>query len=223
MTFSPEWETLYAGGAHFIEWPWSNVITWVTRFQNTKSEETRVIELGCGTGTNAPFFFAKSMDYAAIDGSGSAIHAARERFPDRRDRFAVADFTKEIPYPGTFDLIVERAAVSHNPTEDIRRCLGLAFERLKPGGHYIGLDWFSTAHSEYNGGQQLGDAYTRTAYDGDSFAFANCGTVHFSDEDHLTDLFSAFEIVFLQHNARTHMIPDRGYNLATWDIVAKRP
>lgn len=227
MGFSPEWERLYDAGRHFIDWPWSNVVTWVTRFDSPGEQTTRVLELGCGPGINTPFFLSRKMDYFAVDGSRAAIVAAQKRFADIKDNFAVADFTRGIPFPGTFDLIVERAAISHNSTADIRRCLDNVLAKLKPGGRFIGLDWFSTEHSEYGDGREADDLYTKTDYPGSSYAFADCGKVHFSDEAHLADLFADFDIEFLQHNTRTHIRtqskPAPGYNLATWDIVAKKP
>ena len=224
MAFSQEqWEHLYAAGHHDIRWPWSNVITYVHRFAKPVGPQFSILELGCGPGTNMPFFRTLEGDYRAVEGSLSAVEIAKEKFPDLADHIAHADFTTELPFSGPFDAVIERASLSHNSTADIRRCLDLVGARLRPGGVFIGIDWFSTKHTEYAGGRELEDRFTRTDYNDDSYAFANVGKVHFSDEKHLRDLFANFDIDYLQHNERQHVFPQNDYNLATWDIVARAP
>ena len=224
MAFSrDEWEHLYASGRHDIRWPWSNVISYVHRFAKPTGPQFRILELGCGPGTNIPFFRSLDVDFRAVEGSATAVEKAKANFPDWADRIAVCDFTSDIPFDGPFDAVIERASLSHNPTADIRRCLELVGDRLAPGGVFIGLDWFSTKHTEYAGGRELDDRFTRTGYDDTSYTFANAGIIHFSDEQHLADLFENFDIEYLQHNERQHVFPQAGYVLATWDIVGRIP
>ncbi len=222
MAFSrDEWEHLYASGRHDIHWPWSNIISYIYRYAKPVERQISILELGCGIGTNIPFFRTLEGDYRGLDGSANAVEKAKTNFPDWADKIAVSDFTTEIPFEGPFDVVIERASLSHNPTADIKRCLDLVGDRLKPGGLFIGLDWFSTKHTEYNEGRELGDRFTRTGYGENSYAFANAGTIHFSDEQHLRELFENFDIEVLQHNERQHIFPQPGYTLATWDIVAR--
>jgi SAM-dependent methyltransferase len=53
------------------------------------------------------------------------------------------DFTRLLP-DGPFDLVVDRASLPHNTTEAIARCIRMIEKRLRPGGWFIGVDWFST-------------------------------------------------------------------------------
>ena len=38
------------------EWPWTNMITLIKKFNKKK---TKILEIGCGSGCNIPFFLKK--------------------------------------------------------------------------------------------------------------------------------------------------------------------
>src|SRR4029077_14742021 len=56
MGFSKEWDDCYRRGGQAIKWPWSDVISLVMRHARPTGSEFRVLELGCGSGANIPFF-----------------------------------------------------------------------------------------------------------------------------------------------------------------------
>jgi SAM-dependent methyltransferase len=223
MAYGNEWEKLYAAGEQQSLWPWSSVVSHVFRYTKPNGPDFRVLELGCGPGANVPFFRSLDVDYRAIDGSESAVNTVLERFPELADKIAVADFTDDIPFEGPFDLIIERAALAHNDTHSIRQCLRLIEGKLSPKGVFIGLDWFATSHSEFPGGRDGSDRFTRTGFGEESLNFANVGTVHFSDRDHLEDLFADFKIESLHLNKKEQVYPGNDHILATWNIVAAKP
>ena len=222
MSFSPEWEAIYSQGKHDTTWPWSNVISYLYRFARPTGDNFRILELGCGPGANVSFFRSLNVTYKAMDGSACAIQKILKKYPGMEGNASVGDFTLEIPFPGTFDLIIERASIAHNNSANIRRCLTLVEDKLTPGGIFIGLDWFSTEHTDFQNGEQQDDSFTRAGYDKTSHTFSSIGTVHFSDRTHLEDLFSSFKMINLQHNTRRHVYPEDGYQIATWDIVAQK-
>lgn len=203
MTYSKEWDEIYAAGKQITRWPWSDLVSAVSRHCGVLKGK-HVLELGCGPGGNRMFFEAAGADYLGIDGSW---------FPDQ----VVMDFTKEIP-DGPWDLIFDRAAVTHNDTDSIRRCLGLVFDALKPGGIYIGIDWFSTSHDDAHRGEQV-DLFTRTNVA--SGQFKGVGKVHFSSYAHLMELFCRFEVLSLAHKIVSDKVDQKG-PFASWNIVARK-
>src|SRR5687768_11597172 len=148
MSFSAEWDGIYQAGQQHTAWPWSDLVSLVRRFVAGDLASARVLELGCGTGANAPFFLASGAAYHAIDGSATAVAVVNERFPMLRGAVVAGDFTRAFPLPGPFDLIIDRASVTHNSAQAVRQTLDLAFSALRTGGHYIGVDWFSERHSD---------------------------------------------------------------------------
>ena len=223
MTFSPEWDQIYRDGRHLAVWPWSDLVSYVCQFAKPAANFRRVLELGCGAGGNIPFFVALGADYCAIEGSAVAVSRLHELHPSLRDRIVCGDFTRAIPFEGPFDLVVDRSAVTHNTTEAIQRTLANAFGALRPGGKFIGIDWFSASHRDAVAGRAL-DPHTRADVPVGSH-LAGTGAVHFSDRDHLLELLAGagFEIETLEHKSHELVIPEEGCRLAWWHFVAVRP
>ena len=218
MSFSTEWERRYQENSHMSIWPWSDVVSYVMRHARPAGGNVRVLELGCGAGANIPFFLSCGVDYWAIDGSATIVERLRERFPQLKDNIVAGDFTQQLPFGGQFDLVIDRASLTCNDTAAIMRCLAAVHEKLKVGGKFIGIDWYSTAYSEYQKGVQAQDAFTRTGYQ--HGPFADTGHVHFSDKPHMLELFKEFEMLVLEHKTIHRELPDDAWNFASWNLVA---
>lgn len=222
MTFSPEWDATYRDSKHLSTWPWSDLVSYVHRYARPADGYRCVLECGCGAGANIPFFVNLGTDYFAIEGSGSIVARLHERFPGLKDRIVVGDFTQAIPFTETFDLIVDRGALTHNTTPAIRRALSIIFDRVRPGGKLIGIDWFSMEHSDAEFGDAL-DPWTRTNIR--TGQFSGVGMVHFSDRGHLHELLhgSGFEIERLEHKLVDTVVPEGNNRFAAWNFVAVKP
>jgi SAM-dependent methyltransferase len=220
MGFSPEWESKYRASGGMSQWPWSDLITQFKRHVRRDPAGLRVLELGCAIGANIPFFAAIGADYHGIEGSASMVADLLARFPSLAGKVAAADFTSSVPFEGRFDVIVDRSSLTHNTTASIRRCLAMLRERMHPGARFIGIDWFSTAHSDAGLGTQAEDPHTRK--DIPAGQFAGVGRVHFSDASHLRDLFSAFQLEALEHKRVERVLPVPASSFASWNLVAAR-
>ncbi len=222
MGFSSEWEQRYAENTHLSVWPWSDVVSLVHRHCKPiiATGGGRVLEFGCGAGTNIPLFLALGMDYYAIEGSPTIVQQLHQRYPHLADKIRIGDFTVDQPFVGNFDLVVDRGALTHNNTASIRNALQSAFESLKPGGMFIGSDWFSKNHDDFSEGEAIDDEYTRTKHN--KGQFVGTGKVHFSDEAHLRDLFANLEIIFMEEKLIQRHEPQDHHQFAAWNIVARR-
>lgn len=221
MSFSGEWDSIYKLGMQHTAWPWSDLVSLVHRYVPTGLSGRRVLELGCGTGANVPFFVALGARYNAIEGSEAAVAVVHERFPAMRSTVAVGDFTQSLPSTGPYDLIVDRASLTHNSTQAIQRTLELAWANLVPGGCYIGIDWFSDHHSDRGYGMSVDDENTFTQFT--KGQFQGCGRVHFSNELHMRGLFSRFDILLLEEKIIRPVEPARDHQFASFNIVARKP
>lgn len=222
MGFNYEWDRCYTENTQMSVWPWSDVVSLVHRHckRIIAAGEGRVLELGCGAGANIPLFLALGMDYHAIEGSPTIVKQLHQRYPDLVEKILLGDFTVEQPFPKGFDLLIDRAAVTHNNTASIKNTLEIAIESLNLGGIYIGSDWFSKNHSDFFEGERGVDDFTRKNYT--KGQFTGVGEVHFSDEAHLRELFSSFEIIFMEEKLMRCHEPSDKHQFASWNIVAKK-
>jgi SAM-dependent methyltransferase len=214
-----EWEKIYSEGKQMVQWPWSDLISYVMKYTDIK-EDLKILELGCGAGANIPFFLSLGADYYGIEQSQTAVDYILSKYPNINIK--VGDFCKNIDYDIEFDLIVDRAALTHNTTKDIKKCLELVHNKLKPDGIFIGIDWFSVNHSDFMSDSfyYADDEYTR--YDFKQGQFKDVGKTHFFDEEHLKELFEKFNIEILQEKIINIIIPNNESQFAAFNFVARK-
>lgn len=206
------WEEIYSRGQQLNRWPWTDLVSLVKR--NGGAHGKNVLELGCGASLpNARFFVEEgAKSYTGVDRAfGEQIYRYTEQ--DTSMCTVGVDFTRTI-LGGPYDLVVDRAAVTHNTTEGIESCLSMVREQMSEKGVYIGVDWFSITHQQCGSGIKI-DEYTEEDCGGQ---FEGCGMVHFSDAPHLLRLFKDFEIIWLEQKVR---LPKDGDQFGSWDIVGR--
>lgn len=103
---------------------------------NDMSRVRRVLDVGCGPGTNTQHF-AKA-DYLGIDFNPAYIESARRR---HGREFVVADVTKyEVSRDERFDLILANSLFHHIDTASTARILAHLSTLLSDDGHVHVLD-----------------------------------------------------------------------------------
>jgi SAM-dependent methyltransferase len=190
------------------------------RYSKPASHNFNVLELGCGPGANIPFFKNLGINYYSIEGSPTIVNTVWKRFPKYKQNIKVGDFTKRLPFSVEFDLIIDRGSLTLNNTKDIKKTISLVFRKLKPGGKFIGIDWFSTLHSDFPKGITGGDKYTRDGIE--KGQFANLGKVHFADKRLIMNIFAKYKMEILEHKSIKTEIPGKHIR-ASWNFVAIKP
>ncbi len=219
MVFSKEWEQKYKENTNMSIWPWSDLVSYVKRYAQI-TNESNVLELGCGAGANIPFFQSLGVKYYAIEGSTTMVDTLKKKFPELQENIIAGDFTSNIPFSNDFDLIVDRSSLTHNNTQEITKCLKNVENKMKLNGKYIGIDWFSTQHVAFNQDSTIEDSFTRSNYQRGQFK--DVGMVHFSDKKHLQELFKNFDFLILEHKIVKKEIPTSGETFASWNFVAEK-
>ena len=220
MTFSNKWDTCYKNKTHSMNnWPFSDLVSYVMRFSKPAKSKIRVLELGCGSGANIPFFLSLNAEYFGIDESKTTIRKLKKKNPMLKNNIVVGDFTKELPFQKKFDLIVDRASINHNPTNGIKKCLDLVHQKLKTNGKFIGIDWFSTRDIGYKSGRKTNDIFTKSYVGGRYYGVSK---IHFNNEKHLLNLLKNFKILCLDEKIYKSIIPIKNKTIAVWNIVAQK-
>ena len=104
-----------------------------------------------------------------------------------------------------FDVVLDRAAMPCNYTENILKALRLIYKKIRPNGLLIGIDWYTKNHSCSHKGQKI-DRYTRANIL--SGVFANQGVTHFFTKKHLYKILtnSGFKLKILERKESKYLI-----------------
>ena len=222
---SNEWETTYSQGKHHNLWPWSDLVSLYFRyckFLDLPESKPKVLELGTGTGNNFPFWRSLGGDYFGVESAASAVAICIDRFPELRNRLQVGDFTSLESAHKDFDVICDRASVTHSNNFDAQNVVLSSLNALKPGGLYLGVDWFSKNHSDYLAPVTHIDKNTRSDFM--TGQFIGIGQVHFADREDMLGIFKDFEILELTEKIVTNHYHDKEtHQFASWSIVARKP
>lgn len=221
MAFSENWETTYSNREGWSVWPWSSLVSLVGRYCKPGKQVLNVLELGCGAGANIPYFKALNFNYYSVEGSPSVVTHLHERFPDLRSNIRCGDFTKEIPFEQRFDLIFDRASLTHNISADIHHSVRMVEGALVSGGLYIGVDWFSStdSYAKLGTGHRL-DSATREHFE--TGPYKGIEPVRFSSKEEIEVAFSGFHFLYLEETTHRIFLPENAGSLASWQFVAKK-
>jgi SAM-dependent methyltransferase len=119
--------------AHRYEKEWH--IPEAAQFANARG--LRVLEIGCGLGTDGAQFAKAGADYTGVDLTDAAIELARKRFElfGLKGEFRVAD-AENLEFPDeSFDVVYSHGVLHHTP--DINAAVQEIHRVLKPGGRAI--------------------------------------------------------------------------------------
>jgi ubiquinone/menaquinone biosynthesis C-methylase UbiE len=104
-------------------------------FENTNG--LRVLEIGCGCGSEAARFVRAGARYTAVDLTSAAICLTQRRFQlgNLEGRFVQGD-AEDLPFAeGSFDLVYSHGVLHHTP--DTPRTIHEVFRVLTPGGRAV--------------------------------------------------------------------------------------
>ncbi len=103
---------------------------------NQLAETNRVLDVGCGPGTNTQFF--RDQDYLGIDINPAYIEYARRKFGRS---FEVADATQlQVKSEDAFDLVLMNSLLHHIADEDVSSMLDQLSRVVSADGHIHIID-----------------------------------------------------------------------------------
>jgi ubiquinone/menaquinone biosynthesis C-methylase UbiE len=222
QTFDQIWEEKYHQG-HSQRYPWDLVVSFIFRhFPREKARENvKVLEIGCGTGSNLWFAAREGFQVTGIDGSPSAIAYAKDRFLKENldGHFLVGDFT-QLPFEDeTFDLVIDRGSLTCCSLSAGRQAVHQVHRVLQPGGKFLSNP-YSDRHSSYRAGKSAEDGLTVEISAG---SLQNVGQICFYGKRDVESLFShGWNLLSLQHLELTEQTDPQVLIHAEWRAVAQK-
>lgn len=213
--FDPIWETIYQKG-HNQSYPWDFVITFYFQYRSLFEAAPRVLEVGCGTGSNIRALAMEGASVTGVDGSVTAIAEAKKRFEQSgvNGDLVVKDFTQLSYPPDSFDMAIDRGSLYCCEREDARKAVQLIADSMVTGGVFF-MQIYSKRHTYYSCAQNELDDVSREALT----AAGVYGT--FYSEEELRSLFSNdWEFVEFDEVVRTSSLDELVH--ALFNVVAKK-
>ena len=221
-SFGDRYDKVYREGLQKSVWPWTSVVTILHKLKKGLNPNAKILEIGCGMGANINLIQSLEYEYFGIDFSSFAINEILNTHPELVEKLAVGDFTKNISFfDKKFNIILDRASLTCNPTSKIKNCIELIKKELITGGYFVGVDWYSTDHSGFKEGKSQEDEFS-LIFDEKESLF-DPPRMHFSSKEHINNLFKEFEIIHLEHHitetSKSKLSkPD---SIASWNFVAQ--
>lgn len=221
QTFDPVWDEIYSSG-HMERYPWDTVVSFV--FRNYPRDKLRsavkILEVGCGTGSNLWFAAREGFSVAGVDASASAITAAQKRFAEDRlsGDFRISDFTS-LPFPDDeFDLVIDRGSLVCCGFEVGKQAVMEIHRVMKWGGRFF-FNPYSDRHSSTSSGRKGPDGLTLGITEG---TMVGVGQLCFYGRQQVESALGKFRLLSLQHMESAEMLKPGWMVHAEWRAIAEK-
>ena len=221
----PSWDELFGRGELIAAYPERPVQEFVSLLERRfRDRPLRIWDLCCGAGRHTTAMSRRGHAVFASDASANGIALLEEGLAKLglTAQTAVADMTV-CPWPGVrFHGVVVWDALHHNRLLGVRTSIGVAFERLVPGGWLLATLKSVQADSSGVGDEiEPGTFVQRTG--------AEAGVPHhYFTETEIRDVFQAWHLDVLvervcSYKQRISDFRDNPFDYTAWGILARKP
>ena len=221
MNWDPLWENIFKESC-WGSYPNEELIRFMARnfYKSPNRKEVKVLEIGCGTGSNVWYLAREGFSAYGIDGSETATEMARDRLSgegleaDLKTGDVVSMFQH---YPENyFDAVVDIGCLQCNQLEDVQKIVTNCRVVLKPGGRMFALIVATGSLGDGSGTQIESGTYV----DISEGPLKDRGLNHFFSRDEVDTVWDGFEDMRIEYVSRSFNDCATEYRTWTVDAVA---
>jgi len=223
MGWNPGWDSIFQN----YEWgkyPPEDLVRFVARnfYQSANRADTRLLEVGCGTGANLWYMAREGFSVYGIDGSKVAIERATERCESEGQRVTLqVGEIMALPYENEFfHGVVDIECIYANSLRDSKVILQEIKRVLKPGGKFFSKTFMTGTYGDGNGTALEGEPNTYLEITEGAFK-KGYGTIRLTSEEDLKALYAIFEIENVDYVIRSEQ--NRRFEIREWLIACRKP
>ena len=208
-----QWDKTYIKKKHISVWPWNDVIRIIKRKHTHKNKN--ILELGCGTGANIPFFLKEKYKYHGLDFSKTAIKSLKKIYPNLSKKLILTDIMKYEFYNlnKKFGIILDRGTLTHLEDEKIIELLSKLKKIIDKDCLLICCSLYCTSNSNIVKKNRIQHNFT-------SGIFKNLGYINFFNKRRLVKLFKGWLIVHMEKIVQNDLLTRT--KISYWNIVLKK-
>lgn len=225
-TFDSVWQKKYKNDQSYRnKYPWSEIVTFI--FSNFKSfnqrKNKKILEIGCGSGSNLIFCAKEGMDTYGIDGSSTIILYAKSLAKNEgvSCNFRVGNFTK-LPYENSkFNVVIDRGSLTTCNIDGFKKSLKEAGRVLKKGGLFF-LSPFSDQDSSFHKVPNKDGIIKKISQGYISGQGGQVLFLSFRDLVIILNEFKNFTILSMKQIVSTDFNTPNRIQQATWNVILKK-
>lgn len=103
----------------------------------TFEKNSKLLEIGCGSGRDASFMTKNYFDVTAIDGSKNMIEEAKKIHPELSEKLFHKTLPNDLEFNQTFDGIYSIATLMHLSENDLKNTLSKIYNLLNENGKFL--------------------------------------------------------------------------------------
>ena len=219
------WSKAYQSGMTMWQ-PQESIVMFSARFLKRREDLTRwtvrrevrrILDLGCGNGSNARFFAQQGYEAHGIDISAAAVEMGRAWFAQEglQGDLRVGSCL-ELPYDdGFMDVVVSHGVLDHLMPADGRRAMAEVHRVLRPGGLCF-LTLVAVNDLEYGKGEPA-DRHTFMLADGYEKGLPQ----RYFDREAIDELLQGFALLDLRR-IETLFGPELSQRHSRWHVTGER-
>ena len=103
----------------------------------TFEKNSKLLEIGCGSGRDASFMTKNYFDVTAIDGSKNMIEESKKIHPELSEKLFHKTLPNDLEFNQTFDGIYSIATLMHLSENDLKNTLSKIYNLLNENGKFL--------------------------------------------------------------------------------------
>jgi len=154
MSWNSNWEEVFKN-KEWGRYPAEELVRFIARnyFKYKNRDIIKVLDLGCGIGSNLWFLAKEGFSIYGIDGSKSAVEQCKKRLDKEIPKWSgdlkVGDIVK-LPYENeTFDCVIDNCTVTSNSFENSLKIYSEAYRVLQKGGKLYSRTFATGTHTAW--------------------------------------------------------------------------